>query len=108
MQRLGSVRHTAVQWRSGQVVDVATGQGLSDSSGNFGYIPGNIYEVRFCPGAGNCVAVNSCGDYGIASSTGNFGLADPAGCGSNTPCIRDTIENSSSGHCVQINGTLPG
>jgi Flp pilus assembly protein TadG len=65
---------------------------------NHGYRLGNIYEVRFSPGSSG----KTCSDYGLASTTGNFGLADPADCGPSKPCFVNTLVNGSSGNCIQI------
>lgn len=74
---------------------------------NFGFIVGTYYTLRQ-PGTGNLnQAQDICADRGINGTTGNFGLADPAGCGTNTPCYRDTIVNGSTGNCVELGNDLP-
>ena len=74
------------------------------SDPNFGYIDGQIYEVRLAPGNSG----KGCSDYGLPGSvTGNFGLASPAGCGPSVPCFESTLLNSDYTNCVSINGPLP-
>jgi hypothetical protein len=72
-----------------------------------GFTVGTYYTLRQ-PGTGNeNQAQDICADKGINGTTGNFGLADPAGCGTNTPCYRDTIVNGSEGNCVEMGNDLP-
>jgi len=77
----------------------------TDCSGtdpNFGFQIGLYYTLRQ-PGTGNGNnTADSCADREINSTTGNFGLADPSACGTNTPCYRDTVVNGSTGNCVEI------
>jgi hypothetical protein len=69
-----------------------------------GYVPPIFYTLRQ-PGTGNGQNTDdSCADRGINGTTGNFGLADPAGCGTNTPCYRDTVVNGSNNNCVELAG----
>jgi Flp pilus assembly protein TadG len=73
----------------------------------FGFTIGQYYTLRD-PGTWNPQqAQDICADKGINGQTGNFGLADPDGCGTNTPCFRDTVVNGSSGNCVQLGNDLP-
>ncbi len=47
-------------------------------------------------------------DLGYTNSlTGNFGFADPNGCGNGMPCLEDSIINGSKNNCVSIGPTLP-
>ena len=91
----------------------------ADPTGNFGFVsnaptflPPVYYTLR-APGGNNGNNGNNnntsdiCADRGITGQTGNFGLADPAGCGTNTPCYRDTIVNGSSNNCVELGADLP-
>jgi hypothetical protein len=74
---------------------------------NMGFVIGTYYTLRQ-PGTGNLnQAQDICADRGINGTTGNFGLADPAGCGTDTPCYRDTIVNGSNGNCVELGNDLP-
>lgn len=74
--------------------------GLGDPTGNFGYVPGHVYEVRFSPGSSgkNCSST-----FPLTSTTGNFGFADPDGCGPNVTCLRNALlDPNPGGNCVQI------
>ena len=86
------------------------GPGCTGSDPDFGfvsnaatnYVPPVYYTLRQ-PGTGNGNNTSdSCADKGINGTTGNFGLADPGGCGTNTPCYRETIVNGSSNNCVEL------
>jgi Flp pilus assembly protein TadG len=74
--------------------------GLSDPTGNFGYIAGYVYEVRFAPGNSghNCSTI-----FPLNSTTGNFGFADPDGIGgSMTDFRREILDTTPGGNCVKI------
>jgi hypothetical protein len=72
--------------------------GLKDLTGNFGYINGVVYELRF-PGSSG----RGCSDYGLTSVPGNFGFADPDGCGNSATCLSNSLlDPTPGGDCVKI------
>jgi hypothetical protein len=74
---------------------------------NFGFTVGLYYTLREPGTGGGQQTADVCADRGINGQTGNFGLADPDGCGTNTPCYRETIVNGSTGNCVELGNDLP-
>ncbi|MCI0626081.1 MAG: pilus assembly protein TadG-related protein [Acidobacteria bacterium] len=82
---------------------------VADPTGNFGFVVGQFYSLRKPgnPPNNNPNANNDiCADRGVTGQTGNFGLADPQGCGNSVPCYRDTIINGSNGNCVELGTDL--
>ncbi len=80
---------------------------------NYGYVPGEYYELRLAPGGSGGPSGQSCSDQGLPGCvTGNFGMADSGGCGPSTTCWTDTIINGSRDLCVDAGSnslpTTPG
>ena len=75
----------------------------ADPSGNFGFLIGTFYSLR--NKKDNCNDTDAC--VGFPNQTGNFALADPNGCGTNTPCFEDTVLNGSQGKCIPLGNGLP-
>jgi hypothetical protein len=72
----------------------------TDPTGNYGYTAGMVYEVRWSSGPGHTCPSTT---FPLVGTTGQFGFADPDGCGPSQRCFEDAILDRNTGaNCVQI------